>query len=97
RRGAPARRAGEKDVAFVGRVVDAGGKPTAGADVALLGQPKSNGPYSSWLSEKVLAGGRADADGKFRLAVAHAALADHQAVYVIAGKSGHGPAPARAR
>jgi RNA polymerase sigma factor (sigma-70 family) len=85
----------KKDMAFAGRVVDADGKPVA-ADVALLGDPKSNPPHYAWLGSKVLAHGRADAVGKFRLGVARAALADSRAVYAIAGKAGHGPALARA-
>jgi hypothetical protein len=82
--------ADEKESAFVGRVVDADGKPVAGAHVALLGEPKSNPPDSVGLGGKVLAHGRADADGKYRLSVARAALADYRAVYAIAGKAGHG-------
>ena len=76
--------ADEKESAFVGRVVDAEAKQVAGADVALLG----NG--------KVLAHGRADGEGRFRLSVARAALADYREVYAIAGKAGHGLAWARA-
>jgi len=81
----------EKVSAFVGRVVAADGKAVAGADVALLGEPKSNPPDNNvGLGGKVLAHGRADADGKYRLSVARAALADYRAVYAIAGKAGHG-------
>jgi hypothetical protein len=85
-----------KEETFVGQVVDPEGKPAAGADVALLGEPKSNPPNYAWLGGGILAHGRADADGKFRLTVARAALADYRAAYVIAGKAGHGPALARA-
>src|SRR5262249_44950474 len=70
--------------------------PAAGADVALLGEPQSNPPDFAWLNKGVLAHGHADADGKFRLAVARAALADYRAAYVIAGKAGNGLAWARA-
>src|SRR5262249_6210622 len=55
-----------------------------GAEVALRG----NG--------KVLAHGRADGEGRFRLSVARAALAEYREVYAIAGKAGHGLAWARA-
>jgi RNA polymerase sigma factor (sigma-70 family) len=82
----------KKELAFVGRVVGADGRPAAGADVALLGEARSNPPNTVWLGSKVLAHGRADADGKFRLTAARAALADYREVYVIAGKAGHGPA-----
>jgi RNA polymerase sigma factor (sigma-70 family) len=86
----------KKDVGFVGRVVDAGGKPVAGADVALLGESKSNAAKDIPLGGKPLAHGRADGDGRFRLSVARTVLADYRAAYVIAGKAGHGLAWARA-
>jgi hypothetical protein len=90
-KGPSAPAADEKESAFVGRVVAADGKPVAGAHVALLGEPKSNPPDNNvGLGGKVLAHGRADTDGKYRLSVARAALADYRAFYAIAGKAGHG-------
>jgi RNA polymerase sigma factor (sigma-70 family) len=87
----------DKDaVKFAGLVLDAEGKPAAGAEVALLGEPKSNSPDNVGFSEKALAHGRADIDGRFRLNVARAALADYRAVYAIVGKAGHGLAWAKA-
>jgi RNA polymerase sigma factor (sigma-70 family) len=91
----PAPAADEKETAFAGRVVDAAEKLVAGADVALLGEPQSDVPNNSLL-KKVLAHGRSDGEGRFRLPVARAALADYRAAYVFAGKAGHGPAWTRA-
>jgi RNA polymerase sigma factor (sigma-70 family) len=68
----------KKDVVFAGHVGDAEGKPVGGAEVALLGDGK------------VLAHGRADDEGRFRLSVARAILADYRTGYVIARKAGHG-------
>lgn len=79
-----------------GLVLDADEKPAAGADVALLGEPKSNSPDNVGFSQKPLAHGRADGDGRFSLSVARAALADYRAVYTFAGKAGHGLAWAKA-
>jgi hypothetical protein len=76
---------------FTGRVTGADGKAVAGVEVALLGDPASNRPDFVGLDNKgVLAHGRADGEGKFRLSVHDATLARYRAVYVIAGKARHG-------
>jgi RNA polymerase sigma factor (sigma-70 family) len=79
-----------------GRVLDQDGKPVAGADVALLGELRSNAAKDIRLGGKPLAHGRTDGDGRFRLSVARTVLAGYRSAYVIAGKAGHGLAWARA-
>jgi RNA polymerase sigma factor (sigma-70 family) len=87
--GAPTDDKNEK--AISGRVVDADGKPVAGAEVALVGMPKLRQVFASgWLEQKVLARGRADAEGRFGLALADAVRGNYQGIYALAGKEGHG-------
>jgi protocatechuate 3,4-dioxygenase beta subunit len=73
--------AGKNECTIAGRVIDADGKPVPGVEVAAVAPGR--------LGEQVLARGRAGADGRFRIGLA-AARAKFQAVYVVAGKDGHG-------
>jgi RNA polymerase sigma factor (sigma-70 family) len=85
-----------KELAVTGRVLDADGKPAAGATVAVLGLRRSPSVFASgWLESRALARATADADGKFRLALARSAPADYREFYALAGKAGHGLAWAR--
>jgi RNA polymerase sigma factor (sigma-70 family) len=93
---APARVKDKDAVEFAGLVLDAKGKPAGGAEVVLLGEPKSNPPDNVGFSPKALAHGRADGDGRFGLSVTRTALGDYRAVYAITGKAGHGLAWAHA-
>jgi RNA polymerase sigma factor (sigma-70 family) len=81
----------KKESIISGRVLDADGKRVAEADVALVGMPKSRHPFASgFLEEKVLAHGKADAEGRFRIALADVTRASYQDVYALVGKEGHG-------
>jgi RNA polymerase sigma factor (sigma-70 family) len=81
----------KKETAVSGRVLSADGKPVPDAHVALAGIPRSRHPVTwQWLDEKLLAHGKTDAEGRFRLALTDAARAGYQDVFVVAGKDGHG-------
>jgi RNA polymerase sigma factor (sigma-70 family) len=81
----------KKETAVVGRVLSADGKPVLEAHVALAGLPRTRHPFDSgWLGEKVLASGRTDAEGRFRIGLAGAAREGYQDVFAVAGKDGHG-------
>jgi RNA polymerase sigma factor (sigma-70 family) len=71
----------KKEMSATGRVLDAGGEPVAGAEVAVVA--------AGWSEERVLARGRAGSDGRFRLTLADP-RARWQEVYGMAGKDGHG-------
>jgi RNA polymerase sigma factor (sigma-70 family) len=79
-----------EQVPLSGRVLDAGGKPVARAEVALLGLPMPTLVGGEWLEEKVLARARTGADGRYRLALSADSRAGYQAFYALAGKAGHG-------
>jgi hypothetical protein len=74
-----------------GRVVGVDGKPAAGADVALFGRvrPAPRGAYFP-KALKVIAQGKADRDGKFRLAADGLTLSAYQYGFLIARAPGHG-------
>jgi RNA polymerase sigma factor (sigma-70 family) len=81
----------KKETIFSARVVNADGKAVDAAEVALVGMPKLRQVFANgWLEEKVLARGRADADGRFRIALADAVRDNYQDIYALAGKEGHG-------
>jgi RNA polymerase sigma factor (sigma-70 family) len=78
-----------KGVRVSGRVRGTDGKPLAGAEVALVGRwrpsPQKPGPDYEILSQ-----GKADAEGRFRLARADLAPATFDHVDVLAGAAGRG-------
>jgi RNA polymerase sigma factor (sigma-70 family) len=81
----------KKQTAVSGRVLGADGKPVPEAHVALAGLPRSRHAFDSgWLDETVLARGRTDAEGRFRIGLAGATRASYEDVFAIAGKDGHG-------
>jgi hypothetical protein len=82
----------EKDSAkllVTGRVLSVEGKPLADAEVALAGTwlPQRRGEPSR---KEVLAQGKTDKDGHFRLTRAHASLHRFGSLHVLARAKGHG-------
>jgi RNA polymerase sigma factor (sigma-70 family) len=76
-----------------GRVLNAGGKPVAGAWIAVLAQAVFTNRLSGGggLSQhQYLGQGKADAQGRFRLVVARTSRERHGTVTVLAGSPGHG-------
>jgi RNA polymerase sigma factor (sigma-70 family) len=77
-------------VRVMGRVLDAGGKPVANADLAVLGQPAAplRGPRTAERPGEALAQGKADAEGHFRLTIQQTSKDRFQAVFVFARAPG---------
>jgi RNA polymerase sigma factor (sigma-70 family) len=83
---------GKKEMTVSGRVLDADGKPLAGAEVAVLAWPKvprRGGDLSSGRP-RVLGHDKADAEGRFRLNVPRTSSAAHLGATVLAAGAGHG-------
>jgi hypothetical protein len=74
-----------------GRVVDAAGKPVAGAHVAVMGRPKPSGRAGQGIIyPEVLAEGRSGADGSFRLTAPRTSRARFHEAFLLARADGHG-------
>jgi RNA polymerase sigma factor (sigma-70 family) len=74
-----------------GRVVDAAGKAAANAQVAVIGLPKSAQRVHPLDSPpQILAQGRADAQGRFRLTAPRTSKETYWGVYLLAAAAGHG-------
>ncbi len=79
----------QKGVSARGRVLGADGKPLAGAEVALVGRwhPSKEKPNHEY---EVVAQGKTDADGRFRLARADLVPTKFYHFDLLAGAKGHG-------
>jgi RNA polymerase sigma factor (sigma-70 family) len=94
-KGTPPQQAKEK-MTITGRVLDAGGKPVAGAAVAVLARARyANRLSSSYSSLQILGKTKADAKGRFRLVVTRSARQPEDELVVLAGNPGHGLGPVR--
>jgi RNA polymerase sigma factor (sigma-70 family) len=82
--------ANDKEMIVTGRVLGADGKPAAGAPVVVLGS--SNAPLRATNRHKLLAEGKTDADGRFRLPAPRTSSAEYGDVYVVATAEKHAPA-----
>jgi RNA polymerase sigma factor (sigma-70 family) len=82
--------AGDKEMTVTGRVLGADGKPVAGASVVVLASP--NHAVRAVNRDKVLAEGKTDADGRFRLPTPRTSWDQYQQVYVVATAEKHAPA-----
>jgi protocatechuate 3,4-dioxygenase beta subunit len=75
-----------------GQVVGADGKPVAGARVVVVGRSRARGAGHYTDSMKALAEGKADGDGKFRLAVPGLTRPASWGFVALLGQApGHGP------
>jgi RNA polymerase sigma factor (sigma-70 family) len=81
-----------KDLVVSGQVMSSGGKPVAGADVALLGRAwvAARGGRSGGSFTKTLAAGKTDPEGKFRLGATGLSKAAYWEVVLLARAPGHG-------
>ncbi|MCI0456964.1 MAG: sigma-70 family RNA polymerase sigma factor [Gemmataceae bacterium] len=86
----PTKQDKEAPAPIMGRVVDANGKPVAGADVGLVGGLRVASRAGSRGSEpRALVEGKTGADGRFRL-TAPQAVDRYWTLYVLARARGHG-------
>jgi RNA polymerase sigma factor (sigma-70 family) len=83
-----------KEMTVTGRVVGADGKPVPGAAVVLMGTP--NRPHRKGDPaagrDRLLAEGKADAEGRFRLPAPRTSWPEYELVYVVATAEKHAPA-----
>jgi RNA polymerase sigma factor (sigma-70 family) len=84
-----------KTITVTGRVLDAAGKPVANAVVVVLAYPRTNPRIirNRWWSgdfyrPQIVARGRSDAQGKFRLTGPRTSKKSHQSVLLLAGAEG---------
>jgi RNA polymerase sigma factor (sigma-70 family) len=79
-------------VTVAGRVLNADGKPLAGAALAVVGFLKDHGRGGDLVTKRsrVLARGQTDADGRIRLAAAGASSEEFRALYLLARAPGYG-------
>jgi protocatechuate 3,4-dioxygenase beta subunit len=81
-------------VTVTGRVLDAGGKPVAGAAVAVLARARyANRLSSNYSPLQVLGKTKTDAKGRFRLTAARTSPQPDGEVVILAGSPDHGLAP----
>jgi hypothetical protein len=87
----------DKEMIVTGRVLGADGKPASEAEVVVLGSPnrlyRRNDPAAS--RDKILAEGKTDAEGRFRLTAARTSSARFGGVSVVATAEKHAPAWSR--
>jgi RNA polymerase sigma factor (sigma-70 family) len=86
---ADAQKGDGKPITFTGRVLDEGGKPLAGAEVAVIGLRHPARAGAS-MRQEVLATGKTDAQGKFQLRKANASPKQFNRIQVLAAAKGHG-------
>jgi hypothetical protein len=86
--------AAEQGLVLAGRVLGSDGKPFAGAEVALVGRWRPS-PKGRARGDEVLAQGKTDAAGRFRLARKDLEPASFYHVHAVAGAKGHGLSWAR--
>jgi hypothetical protein len=82
---------GNERTALTGLVFDAGGKPLAGARVAVLGRTKSPSRLHQGSSEaRMFDQGRSDREGRFRLRIPLLTTEHFLDAFLLAAKPGHG-------
>jgi RNA polymerase sigma factor (sigma-70 family) len=79
-----------KKTAIAGRVLDADGKPIAGATVTAYGR-LDLGRLSVERREKAFGDGKTDADGRFRLPLPDVAGESYDRIQILAGAKAYGP------
>jgi RNA polymerase sigma factor (sigma-70 family) len=90
----PAAAAGDEEMIVTGRVLGADGQPLPGAAVVVVGLPQRayRGGDPAAYRGTLLAEGKADADGKFRLPAPRTSSANYREVYAVAAAEKHAPA-----
>jgi RNA polymerase sigma factor (sigma-70 family) len=84
----------KKEMTVRGRVLGADGKPAAGAAVVVLAQPRRQhrGGDRTAYRDDLLAEGKADAEGRFRLRIPRTSSSKYREVYAVAAAEKHAPA-----
>jgi RNA polymerase sigma factor (sigma-70 family) len=81
----------EAKMTVTGRVLDAAGKPAAGADIAVIAWATNpNRVQRAYARWRVLGQGKTDAEGRFRLAVPRTSRERHACACALARAAGYG-------